>query len=309
MQQRALVKHLALSGVGVCLALLASFTLLGFANSGNGARGVIAAIAFTGFLAVFVIQTIPIHEGHPRSVVIAIIVQTVALASPLFAHITSKWFWLFGVLALLFLIAAYERGRALVNDMAKVRFSMIARFILPRAVTAISIFAVMFFYESGGALRSGFVGTSVSAAVRSTEPVLQRFFGGISIDQPVKEFFGAVAEERFKDATREEREGAAEQAFLQIQKNLADSFHITILPSDRVSDIIEGAVRGGIASIAGNMFGASALALLLFFVLRGIGAIVSIIALPITWVLYKLLLTTKFLRIQVEERPNEKIVL
>lgn len=183
MLSRTIKKRLVLSGVVTFFTFATSYALADFIRLGNGIIGILVVICAIIFFALFIIQAITLFEGHPRAMTLLILVQTGVLASPLYTHASSWWFWLFGMIAYLFLLHADRRGRALVNDMASVRFMMIGRCILPPAVTAMSILAVMFFYDAGGVLRSEFMSSSVSAAVRSSEPIMQRFFGDISINR------------------------------------------------------------------------------------------------------------------------------
>ncbi len=309
MQNLARTKQIVISGLTVLLGLLASTSLIAVTGDGGGSAGWIALIALILFLSLFALQTILLSRTPQKFIVVVIMLQTFAFGWPLLSY-RSFWFFLFGGIAFLLFLFADRRGRELINELTKIRFGMLLRTILPAAITAVSIMSVMFLYEGTGVLKSNLVSSSVSASFKSTESLLARFSGGASFEEPLNSFLQTIVQDRFRDsATPEERNQAAEQAFIQIQNSLAQSFHIAVSPNDRVIDIIERVFAQMIQGLSKTLFGVITVAIVLFLIVRGIGSLVSWAVIFVSWTLLKILLATKFCKITVETCEKESILL
>ena len=299
---------MSITAFAVLTALISAWAFTHLADTQGSAVWWIGLVSIILFLSCFVIQTVVNTYENKRFVLISIILETAAFAWPLYRY-RSFWFFIFAVIAFLFFMLADRRGRELLHELTKIRFFIVLRAILPAAVTAVSIFGVMFFYESGGGLKPGLVNASVSASFRPVEPILSRFFGGVSLEQPIQEFLKNLAANKFGEQTPAERDKAAQGALEQIQNTLAQSFHITIGPSDRVTDIIERVTREAIVGLSKTTFGIIAVAMILFFIVRSIGAILSWVVSIVAWGIFKLLLVFRFCKVTLESCEQERLVL
>ncbi|OGY67762.1 MAG: hypothetical protein A3H63_00700 [Candidatus Harrisonbacteria bacterium RIFCSPLOWO2_02_FULL_45_10c] len=308
-------KVIAIGVLGTVLAGAFGYFLSIFFKGVTLPAGISLAVAAIGFLIMVLLQTFFI-KGESVSLLLLLIESTAAVA-PLYAHF-SFLFLVAWVLLFLGLWFATKRGRRELDNQLKIHFFRIEHLVIPRTLTAISIFISLLYVGlldfNGAAIPK----SSFTAMLDSSTPVVRQFVNsGFSFDMPVSKLADIIVAQQLAkqlgpavvipQSTRNE----AVRAVLDQLHVLGADYGIIFRNSDSVADVLYGYINNSLAKIpeAFQSLVPVGFALVVFLTVKGVAVLLRwAIALP-AYGLYEAAFLFGFSKLALESRTREIVLL
>ena len=299
------IKINAIATIGILFAVGFSLFLSRlYQGFGEWTTNLAATLAFaTFFLVVIFLQVILIKDiGRIGTIVF---LQTGALLIPFIFHLSG--FILIGILLAYLLIfwGSYSGKNELQYSM-KVRTFRFAKFILPKAITGLSLFVaasyMSVFHEQGIMVSA----ETFRRIVLPAESIIKIAMPGVSLEDT----FTVTLEKSNPELTElsfEEREAAVEEQRGRIAKLLQYNFE----SRDTLIDILYNAYIVNMRELSANrrisiLF---VLGIVLFVLVRSIGAPLSWLVALIATAIYEILLAVGFAVVVLETKSKEIVLL
>jgi len=222
----------------------------------------------------------------------------------------------------IFLLLAYYRGFKLINNLIQLRFFLVASSILPKALTAFVIFAIIVFfnyyfdiknYKFNEALNKIFI----TNFIKITEPIFKIFLDDFSFQSSGDEVIKAIVKKRINNLIPDfdrllpaVKEKVFNEAFIEFKKNLEKDLG-PIEGTKPVSEILFSVVKGYLDNLSenGKLIFAVGFSLFLFFVIKGIAFFFYWLIELMAFVLFKFLIVVGFAYISLENKSREFVIL
>jgi len=306
------IKVFAMGTAGVVLAGLLGYTLNRYTSDLDNAWQTIlyTILPATGFLSVFLLQALFVRNRNLLNVFI--ILQSLAIAAP-FLPIFS-W-WLIGAWAalLIFFWIAVRNGRNALENQVKIHFFQIERFVIPGALTALSLFIslayINFFFENATLSKQSF-----QTLLRPAVPAMSVYVPGFSFQMTMGDLAEAIAIKQLggqAESIPANQLSFATSQVISYLRTQADPYKITFRSSDRLIDVLYSSVNqrlnripAGIRTLVPIGF-----ATLLFLIVKGFALLLRWVTAVPAYILYELAFATGFASLTLESRSREVIIL
>jgi len=230
---------------------------------------------------------------------------------------------------LLFLITAGLKGQIMAADTFSVRISPVAKQVVPRAIAGMLILltAVTYTYYFPRKNFTDELGRSaVGEVVRSAQPILNIWFPGVSVAEPVGTFIRDLAIAKLQDTSVDltQQDGTPtsvsfrflpERMKQQLIENVAQGIQSSILQAtggrismdETVEDATYNALREAVTGASEELktAGGIAIAVLFFFILKGLFSLFYWLIALLSFLFFKFLIVVGFAYLSAEDRTRE----
>ncbi|KKU15649.1 hypothetical protein A3I34_00640 [Candidatus Jorgensenbacteria bacterium RIFCSPLOWO2_02_FULL_45_12] len=325
------LKIFILGVLGIGISAISAYALSLFLQSPKFAFLLAWMCSVAVFASFILLQSVFVKGGWKLTLMIFL--QGLSPAAVFYRYIYPDVSWpvVGGIIAFtLLLIASSIKGRSILSNSLNIKFSFIAKSVVPLAVAGALIFssaaAYVFYFEKGGFSRE--LGLSlISKALASAEPVLHLWFPETSFGQTPEVFFENLARTQFekisfseasvnfsvqdfKALPKEEQEKIISEAGAKIREAV-ESGYGAIRDDEPVSNAAFGILERWVKDVElklGGAFGAL-VAILGFLALRGIFALFHWLITLLAFLVYRFLLVTGFAAVILETRRREFVLL
>ncbi|MDP3729544.1 MAG: hypothetical protein Q8R26_02205 [bacterium] len=311
-------KIAALAGVGTLLAFLCGLFFQIFLNGGALGFLILAVTAGSLFLSVFLLQAFFIKGSSLSGG--AVIVEAIALIIPLVGHWSGLFIAASLALGALLWTATFQ-GRRFVGNQVKIHFFQVQRVILPRALTALSLFVSLVYVGTLGLVGNELPRAGVDAFLKPMEPIGRQFFTpDFSLDLSIRDIATSMAtmqlEQQFGikavDIPREVFNEAIDGIIKQVH-DVAAQYKVRISESDSIGDFIYNYLQAQIQRIPlmWQQFQLIPLAVLLlvFLTVKSFAYLLQLLIAPITYLIYEISFLVGFSYLTLESHNREIILL
>jgi len=231
-----------------------------------------------------------------------------------------------------FTLLGVWRGVSRFRNSIKMKFFEIAKIVTPKIVTGILILASVLFYSEyflWGSVNEAMARKVFDDSLKTVESITHLWYGGISGEQTVSEFFGSLVAVQLKKTpevtingvTVNMRDGLKElppEAQKKILGTLSDELMKkaeekvgTLNPNAKVSDVIYQYIKDWIIKLSANTKLALGIGVtvLLFFSIKGIMFLLYGLINLIAFLVFKLLIVANFAVPGFETRTREFVLL
>jgi len=322
------------------LVLLAAFLNVGaihyfnqFLLTGQFGYFLVSAVLGGFFLAFIVLDTMLIKDWKKlQFAMILFVVAPLILYYEKLYPVPSQILLIGSVIFLVLLSSASRRGFNLQSALLKVKFSSIAKVILPKAAAGLFIFLTILLYlqyfewgKFDEKVGKNFLFQSLSAA----EPIVKIFYTNFSFNYPISKVLNAIAEAQLKKSRpdflssitsdlsldfsklpEKTQKKLIEQAVGEIKKflvSLLGDLNDQMTVKDYIFDFLKNRVQGflGQAKFAFGFI----VAAIFFSLLKSIEVSLRWLIVFAGFLIYKFLLAINFAHIGLETRSREFVVL
>jgi hypothetical protein len=331
---RSTLKIVLLALFGIGSSVLATKLFLNFLLSVRTDFFFLWLIAAAVFLVFVLLETIFI-KSRMKLVGITFlqgIVPLALFANELYPNPSTPLFVGAGLFSL-FLIFGSHKGWRFLQESLTIRFSFMAKIVLPKVVMGMIFFLLSVLYVQYFQLNkfTDQLGESIlSEALTASEPLVKLWFPGVQFDQNVGSFFGSVAESQVKNTRVEMTRNDGARVLTEFQsltddmkKRIIDEtgnkvrmlgeekLKIPLSPDLSMKKAIFLAIKKYIENSAesmGVLFHVIVLAIV-FFTLKGIFSLIHWFISFLAFVIYKFLVAVGFAYINLENRSREFVLL
>lgn len=330
---RSILKIILLAVFGIGLNILAAYMFLQFLSDLKASNFLGWLFVFLCFLILVVLETFFIKSFAKLQVIMFL--HGIAPLSLLFSQLYPKPSVLIligGALFAFFLMEGAGRGWKLLTNSLVIKFSQIARNILPKAIVGALVFASILtyvYYFEMGKFTDRLGQSIVYETLSSAEPILKIWFPGASFNQNAQEFLEKIAETELHKMPENVIGGAATsiqidfnalppQVRAKIIREAAAQIRISLekvagpLPDgEMVKDIIFSIIKKYVVdfSIKTSWLFGILVVVAVFFTLKGILSLLKWLIILIAFVLFKFLIITGFAYTNLETRSREFVLL
>lgn len=296
--------------VGVITACAAGW--LGYAvDHGQTLYGVIAAGVFALLL---IVQSMTIHSGR--------LIGTIVIAQG--AIVVVFGFWrtgitnatlLGGLATVALLTIASWRGQSYATRTLAVSSREAGNVVTPLTMTAISLMATIVLVGTMSANGLILSREMIEGFLKPGEWIVQKFAPGFALQGTLQDVVRASSETLVKGGLGGLPESAQDElinaAAGQLQETISDMFGASVRRTDTIIDIIGRVANAKLEKIPENLHTSVWLGvgLLVFLTIKGFGALLGLLVGIAAAALYQLLLLTGFMRVGLETRQKEVVVL
>ena len=282
------------------------------ANGGLDGGNVVAVI--TGnivFLSFFLLQFLFIKSMKLQAMLVFF--ETAGIS----VFFSQYWSWLVMlamILLFVFLLNAIRHGRTEMENQMKVHFFRIEKNLLPPAITALALFISILYVDVNGVGKSFASKETIRTLLKPSEPLIQLLVSkDFSVDMTVSKLAESIAAKQFGEAFTSLPQAAKTLAVGEMTSQLreqAATYGIIFKNSDTVSDVFYSYFFRKFNTIPDQYrkFIPFLVFILTFFAVKSLGSLMRYaIALP-AYALFQILLATGFVRIGLESRSREIIL-
>ena len=304
----------SLSFLGIISAFFFGWFLKFLLESGGTGNLVWVIIVFVLFLIFFVLQTFLVSESGQAAFLIAL--QSFALG---FIFINSNiWILIFIAVNFLILYSANAAGRKIINNSLKIRFGEISRVVVYGGIVAVALIVsavIPMFLESTQNMP---ISHTVFEDIFSVnQGWINKFVPGFTTTSTLEEVANNISQNSVNELpqakylpTKEKQQlvNAANKSFYD---KISGFINSSIDPVMKIPDIAFQAAKDNFMKLPDNLKN---------FVYVGIGALIFLTAASISWpiriivsflayIIYEILISLGFIRISLEDRSKEVIIL
>ena len=306
----AFYKTIGLDVLTVLSALLFGFLYWRYLNGNSGIFYVLAALIV--YLVFTSLETILIKNLRMRSIVIGLEVIAfilLFLRAPL--GILGA-----AVLTLTTLAALGEiTARKKIANSISPSYLKIARSKTTRMITALSLMVILFYSprldENGNLISQGVFDHFFQQVVGLTNKI----YPSLNLEQSVSDFAQSLASknlrnnEQFLEMGEKNKETSVLQTGTEIISNLEQSLKIRINPAEKLSNVAYFVVSNKLSNLQESLKDQFRLGwlIILFFIIRSFGFIVTIIVSVIVEGLIHLMISVNFIHIVGENKTKESV--
>jgi hypothetical protein len=302
--------------VGILLAVGLSYTLSQFfLNPSPVALGYVSVLAGL-FLVVIFLEALLIKEFSRLASFLFL--NTLGLAL-MFLLAPSVALFIGSFLAFAFFQWGSANARGEMGNGLKLRMTRIARLVMPKAVTALSLFIVAAYI---GAIQhsTAFVSKDLfTQLVLPTDSVVRYFYPGVTFTETAGEALNQIGTEAVHRNPEVEKLSPADQERLAAEYAAAfktriagEYLKVDVRDEEPVIDLLYRAFSSYVANIPDTgaaPYASAIFALILFLVIRSIGTPFYYIVTVFAVLVYQVLRATGFLVLALETRTKEILVL
>lgn len=314
----SLPKIIALGFLGVFSAAGAGYFLrfwLDFSGVDSLRPLLTLFFAWVFFLTVFVLQTLFLKSRTIANSVIFL--ESLALFAPFLSWFSWYALTAWG-LAFLNLLNASFRGQSEMDNQMRIKFFRIAKPVISRAFTALSLFiALLYFNGPNAGAELGISKQTIKSFLKPSELILQNtLFKNFSFDMSVYQFVDTVVNGRITGqfgvarglVLKEMRATLVDQGIAQFRKQLAP-YGINFRDNDTIVDILYNYFSRMVMRVPKELQPLITLGMvfLVFLIVRSFGFLFYWVSGTVSYVLYEILMLGGFARLTLESRSREVI--
>lgn len=300
----SLIKINAIALIGLILSLGFSIFLnrLFQASGSIGFNITFTLILGILFLVMIFLQSILVKDI--KRVATILFLQALALLAP-FIFVLNGFILVGFIITYLMLFWGSASCKKELQYSMKIRIFRVSKFILPKAITGLTIFVVASYL---GAFQSTQLKISPETFKRLVLPVdslVKIILPGFAIEDNFSNM--VINLNKLQDKPKSEQLGIVEQQ----QKYFSDLMHYKFEANESIINILYNAYSENIGSISDNskILILFVIGLVLFLLIRSIGTPISWFVALISSIIYEILLTLGFATVVLETRSREIILL
>ncbi len=283
---------------GMILAFAFSFSLLKVFAGGGTPFVITVIVAAALFLVMIFLQTLFVKDSGRLSILLFL--ETVAMFLP-FIFQFSGFLIAGAVITYLFLLWGSMSGKSEMQQAMKIKIWRLSKFVLPKAVTAISIFiaaAYISFFQDQNLVVSK---ETFMKIIPTVDVVTSFVYPGISFNDSFESVLSTISGEQKLTAEQ------VEESRLKLKELVKIDFEAR----DSLTNIIYDAYKNYAIMIPSGqkILILIVLGIALFFTVRTVGAPVYWLVALLTALIYEILLALGFAVVVLETRSKEIVLL
>lgn len=301
------VKVLLITSFPVLSALLFGITFRSFIHSAH--LGILIATVIAGLVFLATLTIFSILETSHTVTFTGFALATVAMAAPFIMN--TSIILLVGVaIAFIMFALSHRQTQHAVQNNVKVKFWHIAHISADYASSGMAIFAILAYLSLLNFSDPSSLKKTLEAAIRPMEPIFYQYIPGFTIRSTITQIAASLLPDDLKLAPPEIKSQVIQQAAQRLSATLAAYIKVPISAGDKVIDIVYKATLGKILNYS-PVVRSSILVVSGFFIfilLKFILIFVNWISIALAFGIYRILLATKFLEVQLQSIEKEVIV-
>ena len=305
----------SVGGLGVMAALGLSFFLETFFVAFKSESFVYALSFAALFLTLIFLQAIFIKEFSRLAAFIFL--ETIALVVFFIPHLSG---FLFAAAVLLFVFVLWGclSGQRELRTNMKIRAFRTAHAVLPRCITALSIFIALVYVGSITQAEQVISREMFAKIVLPADPIVNYFFPGISVADTFETAAKKMAENQFKSdplfalASPAQKAELLDRSVAELKKHVSEQYLKTDFESnERIVDILYGAFFKSVKEVSTNNKTTVLLVIagVLFLLLRSFGTPFYYLLSIVTVLVFEILRASGFAVVVLEARSQEILIL
>ncbi len=271
------------------------------------------------FLAIFCLMVILVRDYGPM--LLFLFLDSVAMIAVFYDRLSVPLI-VGSVVLLACLVWGNFLGHREIEALLKVRFSRIAKELLPKAIFGLAVFSsIVYFIKIDVAIKEGgqyFISPAIfEKFLAPAAPAVKKFLPEFDLSLSVSDLAEKIAEDQVQKNPQTKILPASMQN--QIIKQVASDFNKQFASflggsydkTAKISVVFYQFIMNEVATLSVNMKGflAAAIALLVFLTVIGFSFVFRIVSSAIAWIIYEIFIFTGFARMTVESRSQEMVVL
>ena len=290
--------------VGLLLAAIVGYFFGNFIANQNLLFLLGTAIAVAVYLAFFLVRVLLIEEWRLSLTLITaeiLIIDLFLWQSPLV--------WLLGatIMAIALLFVAYWRGQAGINNTIKIHFYNIQHIVLSTAIFGLILFGTIIYMSSINLENMYVEKKPISYVIQLNESIINKLLPGFS----AKISFNDLMRMLVSKTNRQLPLDNINIAVADINQRISRSVGVNIHSQESMIDALQRIINASLVKIPDQLkiLIVVGLGIIIFFTINGGTFIFIWIIGFLTWLIYKLILTTNFAHITLEKSQKETISL
>ncbi len=294
------LKLAAFSAFTIAFAFLFGYSFALFASGFGYVYLIFSAITALLFLSLFFLQTIIISEITKASLLIFL---EAAAMSASFVFYSAKWPLLVFLAVFIIFLWAHQSGRLALSSMLKVNLFKLRHNVLFYASTAVLVFAVANYFIFIGGRELVISRSAVDLSARPLVPIVGRFVPNFSLKTSTEEVLKAIAYRSYGEDID------VQTSVFQLKETINQMIGAQLRLDEDIVTALHKIINSFIAKTPEQLRGR----LLFFFALAtfifvGSGTyFVSVFATILAWLIFHLLLATRFIYITYKDAKREVV--
>ncbi|MEK7507767.1 MAG: hypothetical protein AAB602_01630 [Patescibacteria group bacterium] len=302
-------KPLILDALTIFSALWFGYAYAQFLVGGSGR----ALLVSLGIFSILSTIQIFFTKAFKRRILV-IVLQTICVLAPFYGYAIT-FLAAAGGIFMFFTVWGELLAYGELENSMEIRFFKAARLSLKKLTTALVLLMIILYLPQWNEKRAFIPKENFSSLYAWTAGAARSFYPNIDFNSTVISFTRSFArsqlenDKNFTVLSDANKEAMIQQASNQIAANISSSLGATVSPEDAISDVFYNSILKLLANLK-DRFKQSFLliwALAVFLLIRGFGVIFYWIVMPISFILYELLLTSGFIRIVGISKTHEAI--
>ncbi|PIT92398.1 MAG: hypothetical protein COU08_02740 [Candidatus Harrisonbacteria bacterium CG10_big_fil_rev_8_21_14_0_10_42_17] len=213
-----------------------------------------------------------------------------------------------GIILFVFMYVGFLRGRSNILNFIKIKFFKISAHTISLFVTGIAIFVAMYFVNSVDISELPFSQKTFDSVLDTVTPLIRRAVPEFAPDVTVYEVLESIAISELPENVPPE---TVQSGVNQLKGGFEKKYGIVLNENDTVRNSLYENLIVKIQSLESTQARTIALAaigLIVFLSIKGFAFFISWIIILIAYIVFKILQTTNFFYIGLEDRQKESIV-
>ncbi len=288
-----LINTIAAFGLGYSIYL--------FFQDFNLAPFIVLLVATVIFSAISIFNYITVEEREEQYAIVLLEALAILFYS---SKISFLWAIIGSGSFLVFSIPAIEAARRYRSNLIKMNFWSNVSHNLKNKMTVISLLITMITIGYGLSNSEKLGKLIVDSSIDSSKIILNHYVPGISSVSRVDEIISEIAKKKVGNNSQ-----VIAQAITQVKSYVMTDFGINITGKETIFDLLNNIVTQKTKNVSPlfKKIGLVALALLLFLSIKGIALLLTWFIVPLAYVIFKLMLSLKFIRYKYETIDKEYI--
>lgn len=328
---RSIYKIIALTVLGIISSFISGYFLKLFIFDSQFDFLLFYFLAFLSFLAFFLLKTFFIKGGSKISLIVfleSLGLLAGTLSAPFVAFSAAAFYGqlsrniVIGIfVSFLLLLWANFSGRSELENSLKIRFWLVGKKVLPKAIAALALFASVAYVSVGSANGKEFF-ISQPTFEKIIFPVaelkfIQNFLPGIDLSLPAGELIKNIAKSQLEQNSQTQllsesgKKQLINQAAQELEKQFSGFLGAPINPKNKISETLYDAMTKKILGLpeSSKPFIPVGAALLIFLTIVSLSLPIRWLVTVLTYVIYEICLAVGFSVIMLEGRSREIIIL
>lgn len=316
---RSIIKIAILATVGIALTFFFGYYLKVFFIVGDWSELVIVSLAAICFLIIFLLDVFFIKSLEWAALIIFL--EFGAMLTGFYSRL-SKGLIVGALLAALILFLAHFSGQSEMKNLLKIKFWRIGKIVVPKALTAIALFASIAYYAN---LREKIVGgedffisgSGFEKIIAPGAPLLKKIVPEFDMSLGAGEVINKLAKAQIEENPQAQilPEDIKKQLVVDtardLEKKISDFLGTPLDPKAKVSDTLYGAMIKKVSGLSEESRGIFqiGLAALIFLTIIGLVLPIRWLVSSIAFLVYESLIALGFAVVSLEGRSKEIIIL
>ncbi len=290
--------------VGLLLAAVVGYFFGNFIANQNLLFLLGTAVAVTVYLAFFLVRVLLINKWRLSLTLITaevLIIDLFLLKSPLI--------WLLGatIITVALLFIAYWRGQAGINNTIKIHFHDIQHIVLSTAIFGLILFGTIIYLSSINIENMYVEKKPILYVIQLNESIINKLLPGFS----TKISFNDLVQMLLKKTNQQLPLEDIDLGVANVNQQISRLAGINIHSQKNIIDVLQEIINGLLVKVPEQLkiLIVIGLGIIIFFTINGGTFIFIWIIGFLTWLIYKLILTTNFAHISLEKSQKETISL